>query len=90
MKNIKGYITAATLFAILSFGATFTHAGIIIAGRTADATAATTSSDDPCTDTSKDLGGIIIAGITAAAQYASGGIIIAGATEETCGIIIAG
>ena len=89
MKSIKGYITAATLFAILTFGATFTHAGIIIAGRT-DAAAMTTSSDDPCSEPSTDLGGIIIAGFTAAAQYASGGIIIAGAQQETCGIIIAG
>ena len=87
MMKMKGYITAATLFAVLAFGATFTHAGIIVAGRT---DAATTSSDDPCTDTSTDLGGIIVAGITAAAQYASGGIIVAGATQETCGIIVAG
>jgi hypothetical protein len=89
MKNIKGYITAATMFAVLSFGTTFTHAGIIVAGRT-DAAAMTTSSDDPCTDTSTDLGGIIVAGFTAAAQYASGGIIVAGAKQETCGIIVAG
>ena len=73
MKNIKGFITAATLFAVLTLGATFTHAG----------------SDDPCTDTSTELGGIIVAGITAAAQYASGGIIVAGA-QDTCGIIVAG
>lgn len=86
MMKMKGYITAATLFAVLAFGATFTHAGIIVAGRT-DAAA---TSSDPCTDTSTDLGGIIVAGITAAAQYASGGIIVAGATQETCGIIVAG
>ena len=89
MKNIKGYITAATMFAVLTFGTTFTQAGIIVAGRT-DAAAMTTSGDDPCTDTSTDLGGIIVAGITAAAQYASGGIIVAGAKQETCGIIVAG
>ena len=89
MKTMKGYITAVTMLAVLAFGATFTHAGIIVAGRT-DAATMTTSSDDPCTDTSTDLGGIIVAGITAAAQYASGGIIVAGATQETCGIIVAG
>ena len=88
MKNIKGYITVATLFAVLSFGATFVQAGIIVAGRT-DAAATTTSSDDPCTEPSTDLGGIIVAGITAAAQYVSGGIIVAGA-QDTCGIIVAG
>ena len=73
---------------ILAFGPTFANAGIIIAGKTE--AVATSTSGDPCTDTSTDLGGIIIAGVTAAATYATGGIIIAGATQETCGIIIAG
>lgn len=51
---------------------------------------AAAQTSDSCTDTSTDLGGIIIAGITAVASYSTGGIIIAGATQETCGIIIAG
>ena len=98
MKEIKGYITAATMFAVLAFGSTFANAGIIVAGRTAEptnkksTTTSTLSADDgdPCTDDSTDLGGIIVAGLTAAASYATGGIIVAGATEETCGIIVAG
>jgi hypothetical protein len=97
MKTIKGYITAATMFAVLAFGSTFANAGIIVAGRTADtntkkSTMKTLSTDDgdPCTDDSTDLGGIIVAGFTAVATYATAGIIVAGATQETCGIIVAG
>jgi hypothetical protein len=80
--KMKGFITAATMFAVLVFGTTFANAGIIVAGAV--------DSGEPCTDTSTDLGGIIVAGLTAAATYATGGIIVAGATQETCGIIVAG
>lgn len=88
MKKIKGYITAATMASVLAFGPTFANAGIIVAGKTEAAATSTTS--DPCTDTSTDLGGIIVAGLTAVTSYATGGIIVAGATQETCGIIVAG
>lgn len=89
MKKIKGYITAATMFSVLAFGPTFANAGIIVAGRTAQATSSTPSGD-PCSDKSTDLGGIIVAGITAAATFVTGGIIVAGVKQETCGIIVAG
>jgi hypothetical protein len=92
MTKIKGYITAATMMAVIAFGTTFANAGIIVAGKTDAAATSSTliAGDEPCTDTSTDLGGIIVAGFTATVSYMSGGIIVAGATQETCGIIVAG
>lgn len=88
MRKIKGYITAATMLAVITFGTTFANAGIIVAG-------ALETDPNPCTETEKDLGGIIVAGITEFSKFAITGIIVAGAFEsetsnETCGIIVAG
>lgn len=91
--------------AIMTFGATFANAGIIVAGRTAD---------QPCTTQSSDRTGIIVAGLAGTgtgiivaglagtgiivAGLAGTGIIVAGATDSPCttttesrtGIIVAG
>ena len=96
MKKVRNMIAAATMSAILLFGATFANAGIIIAGL-----ADTPKTEDPCSTTTKttkdesaDLGGIIIAGLTGIIVTDYTGIIIAGAKVESepvnCGIIIAG
>lgn len=90
---LKKVIITGLITAILSFGATFANAGIIILGKdgggsakTSSATTSSLTSDDPCSgdSLSATATGIIILGAT--------GIIILGATDQptTCGIIILG
>jgi len=84
---MKKVITTFTLATIMMMGATFANAngGIIVAGFTGDKTA------DPCVETDKDFGGIIVAGLTGIIVAGFTGIIVAGAADEApvnCGIIV--
>jgi hypothetical protein len=86
MKNITNTLRAATMLAIIAFGTTFAHAGIIIGGAKAET--------DPCKQ--KVDNGIIIGGITGIIIGGLTGIIIGGAIDSKptepvdCGIIIGG
>jgi len=90
MRKIKGYITVATMMAVLAMGTTFANAGIIVAGLRDDAPVCKTK-------TSKTWAGIIVAGIVDFSRFAVTGIIVAGAPEtdggctvDRNGIIVAG
>ena len=91
MTNLKNTVAAITLTAVIAFGSTFAHAGIIVAGFNEKA------ETTPCTETTKvekmDWG-IIVAGLRGIIVAGFTGIIVAGAAETTpnvdCGIIVAG
>lgn len=104
MKNLKNTIAAATLLAVLTFGSTFAHAGIIVAGR--DGGFAETTKGQACGESFDTTGkvnwgiivagltGIIVAGLTGSVDGDRSGIIVAGLTEsdkgDRGGIIVAG
>ena len=97
MTKLRGYIPTMLMLVTLMFGATAANAGIIVNGRTADAS---TTTSDPCTE-EESLFGIIVNGLTAAASFAKTGIIVngrsgiivngrSGGSNDTCGIIVNG
>lgn len=101
MKNLKNTISAAALLAVLAFGSTFAHAGIIVAGREDGLVTRTT--DQVCNEKSDKINwgiivagvtGIIVAGFTGGADGDRSGIIVAGLTDSDTtdrgGIIVAG
>ena len=91
MTNLKNTVAAITLTAVIAFGSTFAHAGIIVAGFNEKTTTETTCVE---TKTEKMDWGIIVAGLRGIIVAGFTGIIVAGAAETTpnvdCGIIVAG
>lgn len=89
---MKKTLTTLLLATVLTFGATFANAGIIVAG------IASNGSGDPCTaqETARDgiivagIKGIIVAGFTGIIVAGVEDVIVAGDKEQTCGIIVAG
>ena len=74
MTKLRGYIPTMTLMLVMLFGVTAANAGdgIIIGGRTQQASTTTTDTEETSLD------GIIIGGFKKAATFMSTGIIIGG------------
>ena len=81
MKNFKNIIAAIILTTTLAFSTAFASDGIIIEGMSEP-----TGEVHPCVETG--WGGIIIEGF--AGMIGIAGIIIEGASDSECGIIIEG
>ena len=100
MRNLKNIAASALMIAVLMFGTTFAHGGIIIAGAKGKSTvtkSTTNANSSPCRGTNPNAtySGIIIAGLSGIIIAGIAGIIIAGLAEQpepqlNCGIIIAG